>query len=413
MLEVLQRMPVVTTLAAIFYCALIPVLFIRPIRLWFRRALNFPRPSGGINYRSLDAFRGLAALWVALFHSWQWTEPYFTIDGIGARIIHTGNKAVPIFVMLSGFLIWRSVTTISDKAGFVRYIRNRFLRIYPLYAVVICATLFAGRFGPSMPAWQELLDNLLIARSFGSQIFVVPQYWSLYVEIIFYLAVPAFAFGIQRNRISVFLVAALLFALAEQKDIGREFALWKYFFFGIFASEIARIKIGLYRETVGLISFVVGTVFALVDFQLDWFRSAMLALAGQDVLTSLTDYSLGLGIAYLLIILGAINSQVITRILSLSPLHILGVISYSIFSWGGLLVTFDFPVRFDGFGNLLPNPSMPMPPQYPGLVLICFVIPALISVGLISFLLIERPFLVLRGAQIEVDGARHHLRQES
>tara|TARA_B100000212_G_C27163388_1_gene442778 strand:- start:103 stop:399 length:297 start_codon:yes stop_codon:yes gene_type:complete len=65
--------------------------------------------------KGLDGIRGISALWVSLFHMWQWPQPAlnFLIDKFG--IITLGNKAVPIFVALSGLLTFRSLESVINK----------------------------------------------------------------------------------------------------------------------------------------------------------------------------------------------------------------------------------------------------------------------------------------------------------
>src|SRR6185369_15911702 len=103
-----------------------------------------PAPTTKSTLAPIDAFRGLAALWVAAYHYWQWPQPYFDDAARWLPVIRLGDKAVPVFVILSGFLIWRSVRSIRDGADLTRYMQNRFLRLYPLYAVVTLVVFVAG-----------------------------------------------------------------------------------------------------------------------------------------------------------------------------------------------------------------------------------------------------------------------------
>src|SRR5215472_16384757 len=193
----LAQYPVTTTLAIIgwlgagLYC-------VRPgFRQWLDKRLRMPTPSTHSPLQTVDALRGLAALWVATFHFWQWTTPYFEASRRAVPIISGGERAVPLFVILSGFLIWRSIRVIRTRDDLVRYAGNRFLRLYPLYAAVTLVLFVAGQTDPGVNRLRGLASDLLMARAFGSPLFLAPHAWSLYVEVIFYLAAPviAAAFG--------------------------------------------------------------------------------------------------------------------------------------------------------------------------------------------------------------------------
>ena len=58
---------------------------------------------------AFDTIRGLAAAWVALGHCWWASYPLFASTQQIFPWIAYNTKAVPIFAVLSGFLIYRSV----------------------------------------------------------------------------------------------------------------------------------------------------------------------------------------------------------------------------------------------------------------------------------------------------------------
>lgn len=98
-----------------------------------------PRP----RFAMLDGLRGLAAIYVALYHAVDYTGYAGSVDSelsipgqILAGLLDYGAYAVPIFIVLSGFslmlpLAQRSTTHIPDGAA--SYIRRRAWRILPAY----------------------------------------------------------------------------------------------------------------------------------------------------------------------------------------------------------------------------------------------------------------------------------------
>ena len=115
-------MPLMMTAAFAFYASLAVWLALPSARRKINAFLSMPEPSHHNRLPALDGVRGLAALWVALFHVWQWTQPTF-------------NKG------------------------------RRFLRIYPLYFV--SAMLALALFPPSNLSFGRVVSEILMLRSFG------------------------------------------------------------------------------------------------------------------------------------------------------------------------------------------------------------------------------------------------------
>lgn len=384
--------PTYLGLAVIFYGGALALVW-EPFRKGLLGRVATPLPTTHQLYASLDGFRGLAALWIALFHTNQWptdqTAACYAEGRSVLAIICNGNKAVPIFVVLSGFLIWRSVTKIESLKGFQSYARNRALRIMPLFLVASTITMFVA-----CPAceWQNLLSEWTASHVFGNYPVIVPQFWSLSVEIFFYMAAPFLAALITRRRAAIFLVLALLFAFCEFHRASRDFLLWKYFFVGIACSEISREP--LRSEIGGIILFGVGAIVFENNLlpHAGWF-DYLQSLVNVGFLRSETEYTLSLALSVALMLWGAINSRLIGSLFSIAPLRFLGAISYSIFAWHSVLIAVSFPVVFSGYGAV----KQIAVSEHMTLAAIAFVvIPALVSMGTISFLAIERPFLVRR-----------------
>lgn len=106
-----------------------------------------------LRFEELEAYRGIAALLVVVFHAYQHTR-----EGSG-RYVYEGTPlhpfflsldvTVPWFFMLSGFLIFLPFARAAIKRGTPRSARGflicRAIRIIPLYYVAIlsdesCAT---------------------------------------------------------------------------------------------------------------------------------------------------------------------------------------------------------------------------------------------------------------------------------
>jgi peptidoglycan/LPS O-acetylase OafA/YrhL len=395
--EVMQlgaAMPVAGTLAVLAMMAAALVALSPPARTWLADALTLPAPTHGQSFAAIDALRGLAALWVALFHYWQWAKPAFAPLQSMLPMIQSGAKAVPLFVVISGFLIWGVVSRLRQLANLRRYAANRALRILPLLAVVVITSLMLGQTTSNAPGWKILLHDLVAAKSFGSPGHLVPPAWSLFVELNFYMFAPLAAVLIGPGRPLVILGLVVAFYLAELPDDAREFGLWKYFFIGMLTREIVDDTRIRWTERLSLAVFAAGCGLFALDLHVDWASAAfeMLRLAGKP---GNAAFTLGLGVASGALVIGAAQSLHVERIGSLAPLRLLGIVSYSIFLWHAVLIAADFPVRFFGPGGVMVVGAVNLPAAS-AWSLLAIVVPAMCLVGVVSFVAIERPFLRLR-----------------
>lgn len=133
----------------------------------------------------VDALRGVAALAVVLFH-------------YGERIDwnNWGNMGVPMFFVLSGFVIAMSVGARPPVSlSFLgRFALRRAIRLDPPYwlsiAAIIVIGLVAARFGmDSKPtSLPQVLSHLVYLQGFIGHEQILVVYWTLCYEIQFYLA---------------------------------------------------------------------------------------------------------------------------------------------------------------------------------------------------------------------------------
>ncbi|MFJ3235853.1 acyltransferase family protein [Streptomyces sp. NPDC086787] len=146
----------------------------------------------------LDGLRGLAALYVVLFHCWLLTFPGFPRNSGPGWLgwLMYGRLAVVFFLVLSGFSLaipaarggWRT-------GGAGRFLRRRAWRILPPYwaalvlsAVVARFVVPASHFGP--PTGESVVVYGLLLQD----VFTAPTpngaFWSIAVEAELYLLFP-------------------------------------------------------------------------------------------------------------------------------------------------------------------------------------------------------------------------------
>ncbi|TVS88519.1 acyltransferase family protein [Mycobacterium helveticum] len=179
---------------------------------------------------SLTGIRAVAALLVvgthAAYTTGKYTHGYWGL--VGARM----EIGVPIFFVLSGFLLFRpwvkSAATGGPPPSLSRYARHRVRRIMPAYVVTVLFAYVLYHFRTAGPnpghSWLGLARNLTLTQIYcdgylGKYLHQgLTQMWSLAVEASFYVVLPLLAYVLAvlvcRRRWQPRLMLAALAALA-------------------------------------------------------------------------------------------------------------------------------------------------------------------------------------------------------
>ncbi len=123
-------------------------------------------------------------------HSSLLTANLSGVGWISRSIIFEGHSAVALFITLSGFLFARICGT--QQIDYGRFIRNRVLRIYPMYC---CAIFLASYLSPGNNGLINLCTSLLCLQNLVSPVtheLITPPLWTVAVEFQFYLLFPFF-----------------------------------------------------------------------------------------------------------------------------------------------------------------------------------------------------------------------------
>jgi len=137
-------------------------------------------------FRTLQAGRGIAAISVLLYHlnkqmdvDFGYSIPPFTI----------GFSGVDFFFVLSGFIIYYSHRLEVGTGQVGQYFRKRFIRLFPVYWIVLAGALAVIFLIPSFgePPQRQLLVILSSVTLVPLEpTTVIGQAWTLYHEVLFY-----------------------------------------------------------------------------------------------------------------------------------------------------------------------------------------------------------------------------------
>ena len=168
----------------------------------------------------LQSLRGIAATAVLFGH----VVGYYTIPEwlISLGQLSNGRSAVVVFFVLSGYVLTRSLRSSPfDPQAIARFYLQRCFRIYPaiwaasllglLYLVTLHWAVPVHNVGPNFTHnfRADRYDFLHIAASFaGLQAFLLPQLWSIFIEIMASIALPGIAYiALRRPAWMPFLLA--------------------------------------------------------------------------------------------------------------------------------------------------------------------------------------------------------------
>lgn len=160
----------------------------------------------------LDHLRLLAALLVFGFHFFHFNMGTWRSypDQPHWGLITEGHTGVSLFFVLSGF-IFMTIALENDEIRYGAFLRNRILRIAPLFLVVFIVAVSIGRDRfEATDVLYLLITNIGDAPT--SWHFATGPAWSISVEFAFYLVFPFLAL-FTKERGSGFLVKALLLLL--------------------------------------------------------------------------------------------------------------------------------------------------------------------------------------------------------
>ena len=142
----------------------------------------------------LTSIRGLAALWVYLYHRSNMTSPSLFFN----QFAKDGYFGLDIFFILSGFIIsyvhfdeFADIGAVKKNIG--RFLQLRLFRVYPLYILLLL--VFVNLQVSANAGMGDFVQHALMIQSWGwanNQIWNTPD-WSISVEWLIYLVFPFFA----------------------------------------------------------------------------------------------------------------------------------------------------------------------------------------------------------------------------
>jgi peptidoglycan/LPS O-acetylase OafA/YrhL len=281
----------------------------------------------------IDALRGIAALWVLCHHAYYGKHLDLVTPKMPSWVVtffKSGHYGVPIFFVLSGFVIAYSVSRYRvDLPFFGRFVVRRSIRLDPPYWVALALALLLRYIShlavPTKPYEQPEVGQILAHLVYLQEILGYPElngvFWTLSYEIQFYLVFCLLMVVVHATRRdendsrSLFFIfgPALLVAAAWPLEVikggvwpGVFLPLWHGFLLGMLAcwSMIGTVRPGWF-----------------------YFYAAILGIGGC---WNLNEFTVVCVLTSTLLLVAA-NRKALGRWLGWRWLQFLGLISYSLY----------------------------------------------------------------------------------
>lgn len=366
---------------------------------------------------ALTGIRAWAALWVFLFHAWLISGPRrleMSLAGIEldfTPFVSIGWAGVLIFFVLSGFLLglpfaqWQA--GLRTRPDFKRYVLRRIARVFPAYYAQLFLLL-------ALAAWLSYpvvdLDGvglfkhlfmLFMPPPVGAEP-MVKVWWTLTVELSFYLVLPLLAVMLAPGRWVWLLISCLAAMWAWRHGM----AIWladapidrrviatsqlpgslDSFGLGLLAAyahthrqrlpRALRLALGSGMATVLALLIVVVAIYAMHMAYRQYWSDHLIFYVWSPVFA--------LAVATL-ILAAAGGCRLATWLFANRMMAFVGVISYSLYLWHIPILTW-----FSLSGLFAAIPGY----RFPWVLLLS--LPLALLTAALSYMLVERPFLRLR-----------------
>jgi peptidoglycan/LPS O-acetylase OafA/YrhL len=242
----------------------------------------------------LDIFRGVSILFVFVFHLSQAyvdyslmkmydssqfiPEKYIMLLTI-SPIAHGGTIGVFMFFLLSGYLIHLKYSE-NKSFNFLSFYTKRFWRIAPVYYIVL--TLFFLYYQDKindLNTWNYLIHIFFVHNLYESTFYSInPSFWSIAVEIQFYLIFPLLLFLYKKQDVLkvfvLFLFVSFLILIVNFTEHVSILSTFKFIFIWVFGGVLSKYqtfiqqKITLiYSSRFVLVALIIYSVINYIFYQ--------------------------------------------------------------------------------------------------------------------------------------------------
>lgn len=341
--------------------------------------------------RSLTGLRGLAALYVVIFHALILPA---TSTNPMAVFLNNGYLAVDVFFILSGFVMGlvhgRDFEGGFNLSAYKKFLTKRLARIYPLYFVVLSVTLalyiaVPARIpeGTSAPNFLQAFENYFLIQAWGLNKSFVAQSWSISTEFGAYLLFPVLIYAALSQSIKRTLIIAVLVPIGiiilpfifqiTTKEMSLD--IWQ----GNTLGPICRCVL---EFTIGLLCYRFFQIKRTTSFlNKEWLGLTLAAIISALLFVKNSDIAIVLILPFFILSLTS-DKTVLARFFGNRLIHWLGLISYSVYLVHNLVFYFREDIQ-------AASEAVHIPHAYTFSLILC--LPLVICAGALTYYGIEKP----------------------
>jgi peptidoglycan/LPS O-acetylase OafA/YrhL len=391
----------------------------QPIRRPTRRLISLELFSGSIaelmhppasQIPFLDGLRSIAVLLVISGHlSYRFAEAYGQNRYSKLPFVANGWIGVDLFFVLSGFFIgsqlWKEL---KDRGSIAvgRFVMRRGFRIWPLYYFTyLCVLIFALTLGSGAAAKEYGWSDLIFLTNFHNRGLVMGS-WSLCTEEQFYIVTPVALYFLARYKLSIRSYRPLLWGLLLSVLILRAIV-WIHVTGHFFSHNTQLFATISYSSVTHCDGLIIGLIIS--NFWVTRDKPALKVATPGVLIAVAAVLMIGLNhiqrevfdFTVLALLFGSLVWLGLQRRIGLFNSHLFYWISRLSF---GMYLNHEYMCPWI-VGSLLPKlPFSTRLPEFTNLMGVALTTLFSAGIALVTFCLVEHPFLQMRKAVL----GRHH-----
>ncbi|MDZ4721849.1 MAG: acyltransferase [Roseiflexaceae bacterium] len=358
---------------------------------------------------AVDQLRGLAAILIIFYHGLHLItyqlrfgtpftfENWLTTDNVFLAPLIEGHTAVALFMVLSGFIFTHGAAGADIR--YSSFLYNRFLRIFPLFLFLYIVGIYLF---PEHYSFLGLLQGLLLQSNLPGATFIEPftsLFWTIAVEFQFYIVFPFLLLFQRRYGVRYLLFIMLLFSVirifglilganVREFSYGTILGRMDQFIFGMLIALLFRThKLRWQIALVCLAASAACLAIALVYFHR---LGGYPMIAWYKILWPTLE-----GLLWACFIYSYLNLFQTIQPMLMNVLAWIGELSYSLYLTHLIVIVILLRQHF--FALPIPNSII----ESALLTTLLLVFPLALLLALLTYHLIEKPFLELRRVYLQ------------
>jgi exopolysaccharide production protein ExoZ len=313
-----------------------------------------------IRYKSIQALRAFAAIYVTLYHTQYWWDQHADAT---RGLFRYGNAGVDLFFAISGFVIFLTVReSVNGVYPFLLFLKRRLIRIYPVFWLYAFLFLALGWVDYQYRGIVPFLQSLFFLPGHKGILIIS---WTLQYEVYFYLLAALCVLDKKFRWLAVAVaciaaVQVLINLVAPQFNFIPASGLYNQFVLEFFIGGAATFAIGKMKRGYATALAIAGAVFFF--------------LPHSNTLGSVINF----GLPSALIIIGLTNLEFAGKLFVPRWMVVLGDASYSLYILH-ILISVMLPGRAEG--EVVSKP------------VILLSVLAVVGISVVAYFVVEKPLL--------------------